>query len=303
MDPGDALLHHCCRLCLLSWGLLCCGRLLLFEVCAHCEHGAFLRELLGAVKAVFFAVVVSVLSAALMGTHFLDLDVAIVILSSLLSCAGGVEKRVFHALAIMLERLSSLDSMFISLVSLLAVLSMSAIFMMLLLVAEASLLFTSLVFIGDIPWGCYVLLVVQTGVVVGCWAAASILVGDFLFGGGRRAGVRLGRPFGGMAAIGAGARMTRQRLLVCCPWCGVDKLIALNKISRRSPAVISASVSNERRAVFRVAGVTFRWFVDAAALLGVNAVAIAFVDRLFVGEVGVGVAFRQPRHGHALSYG
>jgi hypothetical protein len=79
--------------------------------------------------------------------------------------------------------------------------------------------------------------------------------------------------------------------LVYCPWCGVNELIVLNKISRRSPAVISASVSDERRTVFRVAGVVFRWFVDAAALLGVNAVAIAFVNCLFVGEAGVGVAF------------
>jgi hypothetical protein len=145
---------------------------------------------------------------------------------------------------------------------------MSAIFMMLLLVAEASLLFRSLVFIGDVPWGCCALLVVQTGVVVGCWAAASILVGDFLFGGGCRAGVRLGWPFGSMAAVGAGARTTWWWLLVCCPWCGVDELISLNKISRRSPVVISASMSNERRAGLRVAGVALRWFVDAAALSG-----------------------------------
>ncbi len=68
---------------------------------------ASLRELLGAVKAVCFAVAVLVLFAALMGIHFLDLDVSIVILSSLLSCAGGFEKRVFRALAIMLDRLSS----------------------------------------------------------------------------------------------------------------------------------------------------------------------------------------------------
>jgi hypothetical protein len=164
-----------------------------------------LRELLGAAKAVFFAAVVLVLSTALMGTHFLDLDFTIVISLSLLSCAGGVEKRVFCALAIMLDRLFSLDSMSNSLGSLLAMLSMSAIFMMLLLVAEASSLFTLLVFIGDDLWNFCALLVVQTGVVAGRWAMASILMGDFLFGGGRRAGVKLGRPFGGMAAVGAGA--------------------------------------------------------------------------------------------------
>jgi hypothetical protein len=262
-----------------------------------------LHELLGAVKVVFFAVMVLVLSTALMGTHFLDLDVAIVISLSLLSYAGGVEKRVFRALAIMLDRMASLDLMSNSLGSLLAMLLMSAIFMMLLLVAEASLLFTSLVFIGDVPWGCCALLVVQTGVVAGCWAVASILVGDFLFGGSRRAGVRLGWPFGGMAAIGEGAQTTWWRLLVCCPWCGVDELIVLNKISRWSPAVISASVSDERKVVFRVAGVAFRWCIDAATLLGVNAEAIVFVVRLFVGEAGAGVAFWQPRYGHALSYG
>jgi hypothetical protein len=135
----------------------------------------------------------------------------------LLSCAGGVEKRVSCALAIMLDRLASLDSMSNSLGSLLAMLLMSSIFMKLLLVAEASFLFTSLIFIGDIPWGCCALLVVQTGVVAGCWAAASILVGDFLFGGGCRAGVRFSRPFGAMAAIGTGARMTWWWLLDCCP--------------------------------------------------------------------------------------
>ena len=96
----------------------------------------------------------------------------------------------------------------------------------------------------------------------------------------------------------------RQRLLVYCLWCSIDELIVLNKISRQSPGVISASMSNERRAVFRVAGVAFRWFVDAAGLSGVNEVTIAFIDCLFVGEAGVGVAFWQPRYGHAaLSYG
>jgi hypothetical protein len=71
-----------------------------------------LHELLEAVKAVFSAVVVLVLSADLMGANFLDLDVAMVILLSLLSCAGGVDlKRVFCALTIMLDRLSSLDLM------------------------------------------------------------------------------------------------------------------------------------------------------------------------------------------------
>ncbi len=54
---------------------------------------------------------------------------------------------------------------------------------------------------------------------------------------------------------------------------------------------MSASMTNERRAVFRVTGVAFRWSVDATALLGVDAVAIVFIDLLFVGKAGVGVAF------------
>jgi hypothetical protein len=40
-DPGNALLHHHCCLRLLSWGLLCCGRLPFFEVCAHRKRGPF----------------------------------------------------------------------------------------------------------------------------------------------------------------------------------------------------------------------------------------------------------------------
>ncbi len=67
--------------------------------------------------------------------------------------------------------------------------------------------------------------------------------------------------------------------------------------------VISATVTDERRAVFRVMGVAFRWSVDAATSSGVDAVAIAFVDCLFLGEAGVGVAFWQWRYGHVLSYG
>ena len=50
-------------------------------------------------------------------------------------------------------------------------------------------------------------------------------------------------------------------------------------------------MTNERRAVFRVTRVAFRWSVDAATSLGVDAVAIAFIDCSFVGEAGVGVAF------------
>ena len=54
---------------------------------------------------------------------------------------------------------------------------------------------------------------------------------------------------------------------------------------------MSASMTNERRAVFRVTRVAFRWSVDAATSSGVDAVAIVFIDLLFVGEAGVGVAF------------
>jgi hypothetical protein len=83
----------------------------------------------------------------------------------------------------------------------------------------------------------------------------------------------------------------------------VDELVVLNNISGWSQAVISASVTNESRANFRVTGVAFRWPVDAGTLLGVDAVAIAFVDLLFVGEAWVGVAFWRWRYGHVLSYG
>ncbi len=106
---------------------------------AGASHSLKFVPTLDAIKAVFFVVVVSVFSSDMMGTHFLDLDVAMVILLLLLSYAGGVDlKRVLCVLAIMLDRLSSLDLVSDSLGSLLAVLSTPTIFMMLLLVVKVS---------------------------------------------------------------------------------------------------------------------------------------------------------------------
>ncbi len=113
------------------------------------------------------------LTADLMGTHFLDFEVAkVIVLSSTLG--GGVDlKSSFRALAIISFRLSALDYVADSFGSDLMVLSASVgSFITLLLVMEVSSSFDSVIFISDVPLGCRALLAARDGVAVSGWTWA-----------------------------------------------------------------------------------------------------------------------------------
>ncbi len=70
----------------------------------------------------------------------------------------------------MLARLSSFDSVSDSFGLLLMVLLVSiGSFIRLLLVLEPLSCFDSVIFIGEVPWGCKVLLEVRIGVAASCW--------------------------------------------------------------------------------------------------------------------------------------
>ncbi len=114
------------------------------------------------------------LMADLMGTHFLDFEVAKVILSSS-TLGGGVDlKSSFRALAIISFRLSALDSASDSFGSdLMVLLASVGSFITLLLVTEVSSSFDLVIFIGDVPLGHRALLTARDGVAVSGWTWAS----------------------------------------------------------------------------------------------------------------------------------
>ncbi len=114
------------------------------------------------------------LMADLMGTHFLDFEVAKVITLPSTSGGGVNLKSSFRALAIISFRLSALDSISDSFGSDLTVLLASiGSIITLLLVTEVSSSFDLVIFIGDVPSGRRALLTVQDGVAASRWTWAS----------------------------------------------------------------------------------------------------------------------------------
>jgi hypothetical protein len=113
------------------------------------------------------------LTADLMGTHFLDFEVAKVIV--LLSISGrGVDLKISsRALTIISFRLSALDSLSNSFGSdLMVLLAPVGSFITLLLVTEVSSSFDWVIFIGDVPLGRRALLTAQDGVAGSGWTWA-----------------------------------------------------------------------------------------------------------------------------------
>ncbi len=146
------------------------------------------------------------LTADLMGTHFLDFEVAKVI-ASLSTLGGGVDlQSSFRALTIISFRLSALDSISDSFGSdLMVLLASVGSFITLLLITEVSSRFDLVIFIGDVPLGRTALLTARDGVAVSGWTWASMApvsvvdVFRFCLVGFK---AKVSRFFGGMVLLG-----------------------------------------------------------------------------------------------------